>query len=158
MLAAREVLSLTSKWVDKFSANNGAGNAVHEEVVQTQYIAIVCMMRAVGHVLQKVDCEPSQSRKVALQAKWKAWKQEPIFADFIEPTRNRLLKEFEGGLELIGQEGATQAVAAGPQPQRHWWFDASKVKDSEGRPVLAKFREALAFWNRALSEIESVPE
>ena len=159
MLAARELYNLTGKWFEDFSRHNGAGNAAPEEAVKTQYVAIVCMMRAIGHVLQKVDCDQSlsPSRNAVLRHKWRLWKQEPIFANFIEPARNRLLKEFEGGLELEGQDGATCAIS-GPSAQRHWWFDAKKIRDSEGRLIAEKFRQALEFWDRALSEMEAIPE
>jgi hypothetical protein len=92
-----------------------------------------------------------------LQSKWQAWKKQPIFAKFIEPSRNRLLKEYEGGLSLIGQEGAS-AAAGRLDGQRDWWFDASRLKDIDGEPLLQRFREALAFWDSALAEIEFISE
>jgi hypothetical protein len=53
MLVARELWNLTSKCVGDFARNNGAGDAVPERLVQAQYIAIICMMRSIGHVLER---------------------------------------------------------------------------------------------------------
>jgi len=89
MLAARELLNFVSSMVDEFE--QGVRVAVPEATLQAQYIAIVWMLRAVGHVLYKVDCDtPSQRAK--LDDKWKIWKREPIFTNFIEPNRNDLLR------------------------------------------------------------------
>jgi hypothetical protein len=103
MLAARELLNFVSSMVDEFE--QGVRVAVPEATLQAQYIAIAWMLRAVGHVLYKVDCDtPSQRAK--LDDKWKIWKREPIFSNFIEPNRNDLLKEYEGKL-VFGAEDAS---------------------------------------------------
>jgi hypothetical protein len=49
MLAARELLNFVSSMVDEFE--QGVRVAVPEATLQAQYIAIVWMLRAVGHVL-----------------------------------------------------------------------------------------------------------
>src|ERR1700726_568476 len=60
---------------------------------QAQYIAMITMLRAVGHMFEKVDCDTPQKKKWAAAA-WDNWQKEPIFANFIAPTRNNLLKQF----------------------------------------------------------------
>jgi hypothetical protein len=76
--------------------------------IQAQYVAIVAMLRSIGHVFEKVECDSPEKKKWC-KAKWPDWKNEAIFRDFIEPNRNRLLKEFEGGLTL-----KTPGVGSGP--------------------------------------------
>ncbi len=83
----------------------------------------------------------------------------PDFADFIEPTRNTLLKEFEGGLQLRSDAfGLIAAVtdAAVPGGVSHVAaFDAREIRDLKGKPVLPQLHAAMAFWDRCLSEAEA---
>ena len=156
MLVAREALNLTRELIEDFAKYNGAGNAVPIKVPQSQYISIVCMLRAVGHVLID-DCESSPARARHLKEKWKIWAKEPVFAKFIKPTRDDLLKEFKGGLRLEDQEGATLMAMSGARGvERAGWFDASTVKDNQGRPVLSLLRDGVKFWERVLADIEAV--
>lgn len=88
--------------------------AAHTDVLQSErfrvsWIAIVTLLRAVGHVLSKVDAETSPALRSAIEAKWLelvASKPEPaIFWGFIEAERNRFLKNYEHGItrELVAQ-------------------------------------------------------
>src|SRR6185312_1454897 len=66
------------------------------------YVAALALVRAVGHVLDKVDANengprPGLSVDVAY-AKWKANRDEHrIFWEFIEEERNNILKEYTFG-------------------------------------------------------------
>src|SRR5829696_1242262 len=88
-------------------------NVVEEmlALVQAQHVAIVTLLRAVGHVLEKVDAD-TPARKAWLLSAWNTWKTEPIFANFIELNRNQLLKEFRGGLGLKNPALTHTGVAA----------------------------------------------
>ncbi|MDB5575318.1 MAG: hypothetical protein JWR80_494 [Bradyrhizobium sp.] len=158
MLVARETLNLTKDLINEFATNTGSGTGVPITIVQAQYISIVCMLRAVGHVLMD-DCEGSPKRSAALSKGWKTWGKSPIFAKFIKPTRDNLLKEFKDRLRLDVQGDAGFAVMSGANgPTVVTWADASKVVDAQGRPVLAAFREGVQFWEAILGEIEAVQE
>jgi len=174
MLAARELLNFVSSMVDEFE--QGVRVAVPEATLQAQYIAIVWMLRAVGHVLYKVDCDtPSQRAK--LDDKWKIWKREPIFSNFIEPNRNDLLKEYEGKLVFGGEDASADRedasadredastdlvyVYANPTNTNSYNqtlavnYSADTIKNSNGIKVLPLFRDAINFWSRHL-DLEDV--
>jgi hypothetical protein len=113
-------------------------------------------------VFDKVDCV-DERRQSWSSARWQAWKQAPIFREFIEPARNVLLKEFQGGLELRNSAFDTIAVVVDPgvpEGVSHVAaFDSAKLSDAEGRPILPRIREALAFWDQCLREAEAeLPE
>jgi hypothetical protein len=61
---------------------------------QSQYIEIIAL--PIGHVFDEVDCAEEGGESWST-ARWREWKQAPIFREFIEPARNVLLKEFQGG-------------------------------------------------------------
>ncbi|MEW5683292.1 MAG: hypothetical protein AB1942_00080 [Pseudomonadota bacterium] len=125
---------------------------------QAQYIAIVAMLRSIGQVFDKVDSRLG-GHLAWSRERWKVWKQDPIFADFIEPTRDALLKEFEGGLELRGEAfGAPAVVVDVTAPGGTSLlvsFEPKKACDLRGRPVLPLFHAAMTFWDRCLSEAEA---
>ena len=117
---------------------------------QSQYIAMISMLRAVGHVFQKVDCDTPQKSQWGKSA-WKEWQKEPIFADFIEPTRNNLLKQFRGAIQINDEAFGSLAIT-GPNAQILGGFNAAKLRDADGNPVMPKVHQALGFWRRRLQE------
>ena len=72
------------------------------EDFRISWISVVTLLRAIGHVLQKVDAQQSPAIKKAVGKKWKELqlsKPEPhIFWSFIEEERNRFLKNYEHGI------------------------------------------------------------
>lgn len=64
---------------------------------RVHWAAAVALLRAVGHVLDKVDGEDPLTKRLASQA-FKRWKgsapEHRIFREFIEPERNSVLKEY----------------------------------------------------------------
>lgn len=64
---------------------------------RVQWAAAVALLRAVGHVLDKVDGRDATVRRLANEA-YKRWKGDApdheIFREFIEPERNTVLKEY----------------------------------------------------------------
>ncbi|NTH43969.1 hypothetical protein G6K98_02420 [Agrobacterium rhizogenes] len=160
MLVARAQLNFVTDLVARFERYDSMMRPVAE--YQSQYIAIIALLRSVGHVFDKVDCADDQRRSWST-ARWREWKQAPIFREFIEPARNVLLKEFQGGLELRNSAFDTIAVVADPGVpdgvSHVAAFDSAKLRDAEGRPILPKIREALTFWDRCLKEAEAqLPE
>jgi hypothetical protein len=125
--------------------------------VSAQHLAIVTLLRAIGHVLANVDADTPEKQQW-LSARWPEWKREPIFARFIELNRNRLLKEFRGGLRV--GDGAIVSTAAVADPRAPGGasvlvaIDAGALRGPQGEPVLDQFRAALEFWDRRLVEAE----
>jgi hypothetical protein len=155
VLVARELLNLVEDMVHALSRSGH--DAVPEAAVQAQYIAIVCMLRSVGHVLKNVDCVDAADKQF-LEAKWSTWKKEKVFTDFIEPTRNVLLKEFQAGLRLRGSPDMHHVVSAdlnsrtGASVAAH--FNPETLEDMHGHKVMPRFRKAVCFWDTCLKEVE----
>lgn len=156
MLAARAQLNFVRDLVARFQRDDSMMRPVAD--YQSQYVAIIALLRSVGHVFEKVDCADSD-RRTWSKAQWPTWKRDPIFGDFIEPTRNALLKEFQGGLQLRSEAFGPIAVVADPSVlggvSHVAGFDAREVRDLMGRPVLPKLHAAIVFWDRCLKKAEA---
>lgn len=156
MLVARAQLNFIRDLVARFEQDDSMMCPVAD--YQSQYVAIIALLRSVGHVFEKVDCTDAGQRAWS-KARWAVWKLEPIFGNFIEPTRNALLKEFQGGLQLRSDAFGPIAVVADPSMpdgvSHVAGFDAREVRDLMGRPVLPNLHAATAFWDRCLKEAEA---
>lgn len=156
MLVARAQLDFIRDLVERFERDDGPMRSISD--YRSQYIAIVALLRSVGHVFEKVDCTDAGRRHWSKE-RWRTWRQNPIFSDFIEPTRNALLKESQGGLQR--HDDAFVAVAAVADPSMPSGasliasFDRSEFRDAEGRPILPQLRTALDFWDQCLQEAEA---
>jgi len=154
-LVARVQLEFIRDLVAQFVREDAVARPVVD--YQSQYIAIVALLRSVGHVFDKVDCA-SAPRRSWSQQHWAAWKQKPILKNFIEPARNDLLKEFRGGLQLQNVAFGDVAIAADPSMptgvSRLAAFDASQFRDGLGRAVVPLLRESIEFWDQFLHEAE----
>lgn len=62
-------------------------------------VAAFVLVRAVGHVLDKIDGEESDQVRLAVREFWPEWRrgegEHKIFKDFIEHERNAILKTYE---------------------------------------------------------------
>lgn len=156
MLVARAQLDLITTLVARFERQDN--NMQPVIVFQSQYIAIITLLRSIGHVFEKVDCHTDE-RKSWATSQWKVWKRAPIFESFIEPKRNDLLKEFKGGLELRNDAFDSPAVVADPSMPGMvsilTTMDAARLRDADGRLVMPAIHEAIAFWHRCLNEAEA---
>lgn len=69
------------------------------EAFRVSWLSVIGLLRAVGHVLNKVDANRSPSMGWAIRQKWSELQQsrpEPlIFWEFIEAERNSLFKVYE---------------------------------------------------------------
>ena len=111
MLVARAQLNFVTDLVARFERFDSMMRPIAD--YQSQYIAIIVLLRSVGHVFDKVDCSDAKRQSWSL-ARWREWKKDSIFREFIEPARNVLLKEFQGGLELRNSAFDAIAVVADP--------------------------------------------
>lgn len=72
------------------------------EELRASWVAILALLRAIGHVLSKVDSKQSPEMNQSIDEWWKALintKPEPaIFWGFIESGRNNLIKMYEHGI------------------------------------------------------------
>jgi hypothetical protein len=62
-----------------------------------KYFAAIGLLRAVGHVLDKVDCTQYPQIRSITKVRYQLWRTQPehtIFRDFIDSERNSLLKEY----------------------------------------------------------------
>jgi hypothetical protein len=114
-----------------------------------RWVAAVALLRAVGHVLHKVDSKRSRAHKLAIDAAWKRVsrsKPEPaILWGFIESERNGLLNEFRTdagqgwNVHLGSHAEATYEIASGP------------FKGRDQRDLL---RDAISWWENYLTLID----
>lgn len=156
MLTARRQLDQVESLFAEFRRDESVMRPL--ALYQAQHLAIVAMLRSVGHVLQKVDADTDAKRQW-LKAQWPQWRQEPIFAEFIEFERNRLLKEFEGGIAANNPAiTATGAVADAVSPSGAMLvvgLDLDRLEAADGTSMIARLDEGIAFWRRHLGEAET---
>lgn len=122
------------------------------------WVAGVALLRAVGHVLKKVDAEPGSTVEVAVADAYDEWQRERaahvIFWDFIEKERNNVLKEYQ-----IGFFPGPVNVSVHPGGET-FFLDENlfcpipygRFAGEDCRDVMA---EAIAWWERQLDAIET---
>ena len=136
---------------------------------RVHWVAALALIRAVGHVLNKVDgADPAMGR--VARAAFQRWKSpEPdhqIFREFIEKERNNILKEYQFNthpqeeIEFVLQR--TLAPVGGGPPIAD--YQVATLGENIYRPLLDGFREgddardvyaeAIEWWERELSAIE----
>jgi len=142
------------------------------EELRVSWVSILALLRAVGHVLDKVDATSSAPMKAAIRSWWdkiNASKPEPrIFWEFIEQERNEVLKVYEFGirrqLEFDGpeHEGRPTRISvdlASAQGGKMTSEDGEVVShlragSFSGRPECEVAIEAIKWWDSVLDEID----
>lgn len=123
--------------------------------VRVLWFTAVALLRAVGHVLEKVDGASDSAIAEAVKFSWQKWHEHPLsyplFHEFIEEERNVLLKEYAhryedepGSLYADGE-----AIALGDllfTPLTHGRFAGE-----DGRDII---REAIDWWSAGLDAID----
>ncbi|OFW02456.1 MAG: hypothetical protein A3G20_07255 [Acidobacteria bacterium RIFCSPLOWO2_12_FULL_59_11] len=123
--AARVVLQDAKHAIERHS------DTLQSEAFRVSWFAIVGLLRAVGHVLEKVDSELSLATKRAIKESWsqlQATRPEPtIFWGFIEAERNRFLKNYEHGI--------SRSITVPAATEGHWvTVDCSNSRGGEFAP------------------------
>ncbi len=137
------------------------------------WAAAVALIRAVGHVLDKVDGQDAFIKQAA-GAAFKQWKsadpKHEIFREFIERERNNLLKEYRSDVHPLPEvalavEFTAQPVGGG-SPVR--FAHIGKIGENIYRPLLEGpwegddardvLSEAIAWWDSELTAIEQEAE
>lgn len=131
-----------------------------------RWVTSVVLLRAVGHVLDKVDSSRSANHKFAIDAAWKALQQSKpqpeIFWQFIEDERNSILKEYRlsagqgvtvrPGIVTFNLKTGEQHASEGLSPIYHYVINDGAFKGRDQRHVL---REAIEWWQGYLDAIDS---
>lgn len=129
------------------------------ELFRIWLVAAFALIRAVGHVLDKVDGAASEEIRVRVQRLWPEWKkgegEHQIFKDFIELERNAILKTYEFKFE--------------PDPSPIHFTDGKELfelanedlfyvpADSgpyAGEDVRELLRQACNWWRKQLAQIK----
>jgi hypothetical protein len=128
------------------------------------WVACLSLLRAVGHVLDKVDCDADQKHRDCIARAWTKWKADrnshSIFWNFIEAERNNLLKQYKFGVQpepiyLVTEEG-DRLVTEKDEPltleQDYFKLSLTGLEDREGRDAIS---EAIKWWKQQLDAIEA---
>ena len=122
------------------------------------WLAGVASLRAIGHVMDKVDSKKSLDHKNVIAAWWLGVKKNKplVFSEFIEPERNNILKLYEFGAEpspvtsyTMNDRGLSYAELVKKYGERHiliWGPDGEN-----GIEVMAR---AVVWWDEELRVIE----
>ena len=128
----------------------------------------LALLRAVGHVLHKVDgADPLQ--RPLIDAAWDRWNTDKaanaVFWEFIEEERNNILKEYrfsvsnsaEVGLGVVEINRETGHAVAVETPfaldaNLYWRKETGFGLGDDARDV---YQEALRWWDAELSRIEA---
>ena len=126
------------------------------------WVGALALLRAVGHVLWKVDGQIPHARE-AIKAAYESWKgKQPehiVFRDFIERERNRILKTNQ--MNVV--DSAKVAVVVGDSDAGYVTgiLDENLVRPVEmgfrvGEDARDVYREAIAWWDEELTRLEVV--
>ena len=132
------------------------------------WVGALALLRAVGHVLWKVDGRTPHARE-AIKAAYERWKakqsEHRVFREFIKKERDYILKEYR--LNVLDSAETGVAVVIGDSDAGYITDETPFVLDENlFRPVTAGFgagedardvyREAIRWWEAELSRLEAV--
>jgi len=151
-----------------------------QSTLRRRWVATVSLLRAVDHVLWKVDGKKSTALGEIIKQKHDEIKlgegavQPPIFWGFIEDERNNVLKEYRfairGSLTIGLDESSLQPAAPGLPVGRSvgmttdqygtrystWRFKPAPLECGPfaGHDPVQVVREAIAFWHSYLDDVD----
>jgi hypothetical protein len=157
--AARQALADAATALDDFEASAST------PYWRTRWVALVALLRAVGHVLSSVDSDRDARTKDAIDSAWNQLRRsrpEPrIFWDFIQDERNNVLKayRFGAGLNITVRPGSAwynlaTGESGGTEPGPTTYEAFMRAGTFEGELPSDVARQALTFWTRYLDEID----
>ncbi len=122
------------------------------------WILCVTLLRAVGHILDKVDTKTDQDLKRIINNEWTLLKKEKrphIFHDFIDEERNTVLKQYE----MRAGQGViiyVKAVSPEPDPTPPYIETTHTITDGpyKGKNQRELIQEAIDFWQQYLGRID----
>lgn len=148
-LAARRVLR------DAYRARHELDKAFQSDGAATRrlrWVAVITLLRAVGHALDSVDVRRSPAMNEAAKAAWTRWRQNSlhhlIFHEFIKRERDVVLKEYRfttGRMATVGDPEKT-IESTGPS--------TVLLIGDRSYSALQAVDAALAWWEAEISQIE----
>lgn len=153
MLTARTVLSDCQHSIELMEQSPAESDS------RIYYVAAMALVRAVGHVLHKVDAIRSESLGRAVDDAYLRWKddrsQHAIFWDFIEAERNNVLKRYEFSYRANPHVVVQTPEAAEKFVLEHELFLPVIDGPFAGEDVRDTLTAATAWWETQLSLIET---
>lgn len=163
---ARQVL------LDCHYALNLLENETDPDLWRVHWAGALALLRAVGHVLDKVDGKDPLVAQVSrdLYQKWKRDRETyELFNEFIERDRNLLLKEYEFNVHPDNEvEVALITTAISASGKQVKLGETYKLDDSIYRPILEGprqgddardvYQEALEWWGTQIELIDRLVE
>ena len=150
MLRAREVLNDCRHVLELLETEE------NRQTHRVLWVAGVTLVRAVGHVLDKVDRTFSVRLSRALNAAYARWNRkdnlkDEIFVHFINEERNLVLKEYE-----FGYDDSDYELIAGGAKYKMPGLIFCPITDGpyageDGRNIL---RDAIGWWEVELRKLE----
>ncbi|MBY6153383.1 hypothetical protein KUV47_09190 [Vannielia litorea] len=125
------------------------------DVWRVHWVGALTLIRAVGHILHKVDGKDGGIREFAERSyqAWKAKDEHAIFRDFIERERNNILKEYGFGYDpaeafgVVAEEGSIHFLDENIyRPITEGYGQGEDTRDV--------YREAIDWWRTQLDEID----
>ena len=132
------------------------------------WFACLAMLRAIGHVIYNVDSKNrTDDFRLELKKRYKRWKTESTFCDFIEKERNNILKEYESSLtktareecfSLVTESGDRLVTESGnPLVGVSVISEIVKTKGAfVGTSPVDLVTQALKWWDTELSDLEKI--
>ncbi|MDE0209404.1 MAG: hypothetical protein OXJ64_05930 [Boseongicola sp.] len=136
---------------------------------RVHWVSALALVRAVGHVLKKIDGKDARYR-VCIDAAFVEWKSNrskyAIFWEFIEEERNSILKEYQFNVHPLEEvdvlvSSTLRNTVTGEDVQVG---EMVRLRENIYRPIMDGFgegidardmyREALDWWDTELSAIE----
>src|SRR5437667_12643868 len=133
------------------------------------WVTVVALLRAVGHVLQKVDARTDARMAEVIRQQYESLKRskpEPaIYWAFIEGERNNVRKEYQfsgrhassttsaSSMSLAVGNGQIVTVTRDPPGELH--MHVFNEGPFVGRHQVAVAKAALAWWESYLAEVET---
>jgi hypothetical protein len=119
----------------------------------------VALLRAIGHVLHKVDVAENSAMAEAVGEAWERWKRYPrqhsIFWTFIDQERNNILKEYAVGYS----KGPVLVVVEDEEFELDEGLFAPLVDGpNEGQDIRDVYFDALSWWERELALIDEAAQ
>ena len=142
----------------------------HEQRWRVLWVGAMALLRAVGHVLRKVDGEDARLRPLidAVYDSWKANRStNAVFWKFIEEERNNVLKEYRFNVLDSAEVGlCVVEVLGGPESSQALVHETPfALGENLFRPVTEGFgagedgrdvyRQAMKWWDAELFRIEA---
>ena len=150
-LIARDVLEDCEKALEMLQEE------IPSDEFRVIWVAAIAQVRAIGHVLHKVDGERNPKLKKIIEEAFNDWKKNKednaIFWDFIENERNSVLKQYEFGF-LFGPIGVITPADQEIVELNEGLFCPILEGRYEGEDCRDILAEAIKWWKNQLNIIE----